>query len=180
MRCLVVGGTGLLGGAVADALFAAGHETTILSRCKTTRAQADDMEILCADRHEDLRVIEDRLFDWIFDSCAYTPDAVYELLDAAGPKLKRYVLISSISVYGSFEKRNLTENESVITANSDDFAIAHDVPSSDRASAFAYGTSYGPLKRACEIAAMERIGNCTTALRVGLLVGAGDYTDRLT
>jgi 2'-hydroxyisoflavone reductase len=36
------------------------------------------------------------------------------------------------------------------------------------------------MKRACEIAAVERLGVCATALRVGLLVGAGDYTDRLT
>lgn len=180
MKCLIVGGTGFLGGAMADALSAAGHETTILSRGKNKRAQTGKLETLCADRHEDLSVIKGREFDWIFDSCAYTPAAVHNLLDAAGPGLKRYVLVSSISVYGTFEKHHLTENDPAPDATSEELKLASEVPASDRTSAAAYGASYGPLKRACEIAAMERLGNCTTALRVGLLVGAGDYTDRLT
>jgi 2'-hydroxyisoflavone reductase len=105
VKCLVVGGTGFLGGAIADALNSAGHETTILSRCKTLRTQAEGVETLCADRHGDLHLMEGRDFEWIFDSCAYTPDAVHKVLDAAGAGLKRYCLISSISAYGTFEKR---------------------------------------------------------------------------
>lgn len=180
MKCLVVGGTGFLGGAIADALNSAGHDTTILSRGKTLRTQAENIETLCADRYGDLTELAGRDFDWIFDSCAYTPDAVHKLLDAAGAGLKRYVLISSISAYGTFEKRGLTEDDLAPEASSEDFAIAQAVPATDRSSTFAYGGSYGPLKRACEIAAAERLGTCATSLRVGLLVGVGDYSDRLT
>lgn len=180
MRCLIVGGTGFLGGAMADAVVAARYETSVLSRGQTTRSATKDVEIIRADRYEDLRAIEGREFDWVFDSCAYTPDAVHRLLDAVGEGLKRYVMISSISAYGTFTKRGLTEEDAVPDVTEDDLEVARAVPSSDRASAFAYGTSYGPLKRACELAAAERLGDRATALRVGLLVGAGDYTDRLT
>ncbi|WP_282120785.1 hypothetical protein [Ruegeria atlantica] len=61
-----------------------------------------------------------------------------------------------------------------------DFETAARVSPEDRASAFAYGAAYGPLKRACERKADEMLGEHATSLRVGLLVGAGDYSDRLT
>lgn len=180
MKCLVVGGTGFLGGTIADAVAAAGHEITILTRGKTVRNLAGSVETVYANRHSDLSVIEGREFDWVFDTCAYTPDAVLNLLDTISDKLDRYVMISSISAYGSFEKRGLTEDDEVLTATANDLALARKVPASERASAAAYGKAYGPLKRACEVAAEQRLGSRATALRVGLLIGAGGYTDRLT
>ena len=180
MRCLVVGGTGFLGGAIADAVVAAGHEVTILTRGETVRNPAGPVETVCADRHGDLSVVQGREFDWVFDTCAYTPDAVLKLLDSVGDKLNRYVMISSISAYGTFQKRGLTEDDEALTATANDLALARKVPAAERASAVAYGKAYGPLKRACEIAAEQRLGSRATALRVGLLIGAGDYTDRLT
>ena len=58
--------------------------------------------------------------------------------------------------------------------------MARDLPSDRRASADDYGDAYGPLKREAELAALERLGERAFILRSGLLVGAGDYTDRLT
>lgn len=161
-------------------MAAAGHETTVLSRGETRRPLPKGAGTICADRYEDLRAIEGRDFDWVFDSCAYTPDAVHPLLDAVGERLTRYVMISSLSAYGSFSKLGLTEADPVPDVTEDDLAVARGVPAAERASAFAYGSSYGPLKRACEIAAEKRLGDRATVLRAGLLVGAGDYTDRLT
>ena len=180
MRCLVVGGTGFLGGAITDALAAEGHEVAVLSRGETERILPEGVETIRADRHGDLGTLTGRRFDWAFDTCAYEPGAVGRLLDALGPELARYVLISSLSAYGTFSKPGLTEDDPVPDATEEDFAAARAVPPDERASAFAYGRSYGPLKRACEKAAIERLGERATALRVGLLVGAGDYTDRLT
>ena len=105
---------------------------------------------------------------------------MHSLLDAVGAGIRRYVVISSISAYGSFTKRGLTEDDPVPDATEEDLAVARGVAAADPASAVAYGASYGPLKRACEQAAAERLGDRATALRAGLLVGAGDYTDRLT
>lgn len=180
MRCLVVGGTGFLGSAIVDALGEAGHAVTILSRGKTRSRGAPDVQVIQADRYEDLTVLENQSFDWVFDTCAYTPASVERLLRTVGPDIARYVLISSVSAYGTFRENGLSETAIVPDASRDDFEKAASLRPKDRASAVAYGASYGPLKRACEQTAEEMLGTRATSLRVGLLVGAGDYSDRLT
>ncbi len=180
MKCLVVGGTGFLGGAMVDALYAAGHDVFTLSRGATQRVNASQVTTIAGDRFGDLSNLTDHAFDWVFDSCAYSPAAVARLLDAVGSQIQRYVLISSVSAYGTFEKLGLTEEDPVQTATEAQLDIARNMPATDRANAAAYGPAYGPLKRACEIEAESRLGDRATSLRAGLLVGAGDYTDRLT
>jgi 2'-hydroxyisoflavone reductase len=180
MDSLVVGGTGFLGGAVVDALAARGHSVAVLSRGATARDLPLGVEVIRADRHGDLGALDGRSFDWAFDTCAYTPGAVHALLDALHSRIGHYVLASSLSVYGRYDAPGLTEAQEVPDAGPEDFARAAEVMPEQRASAIAYGPSYGPLKRACERAAEERLGDRATALRIGLIVGAGDYTDRLT
>jgi len=180
MRCLVVGGTGFLGGAIADALIERGHDVTVLCRGSTARPAPSAVQILHADRFGDLSSLKLSGFDWVFDTCAFTPDAVEALLTAVGQDTARYVMISSISAYGTFLKPGLSEDEEVPEASTHDLEVAFSIPPENRASAFAYGASYGPLKRACEVRASRLFGDRATSLRVGLLVGAGDYTDRLT
>ena len=180
MHTLVVGGTGFLGGAIVEALAARGHESALLSRGATARDLPEGVEVLRADRHGDLGVLRGRSFDLVFDTCAYAPDAVHALLAALGDDVARYVFISSISAYGRYETPGLTEAREAPDATAEDLARAAAVAPAERSSAMAYGSSYGPLKRACERAAEERLGDRATALRLGLIVGAGDYTDRLT
>ncbi|SMR84068.1 2'-hydroxyisoflavone reductase [Aliiroseovarius halocynthiae] len=180
MRCLVVGGTGFLGGVIVDALLEEGHSVSILSRGETKRQTGAATTTLAADRHQSLDILKNHNFDWVFDTCGYAPNAVTHLLSAIGDGISRYVLISSISAYGSFSKPNLDETENVPTATADDLALAASLPHGRRSSAAAYGASYGALKRACEIEAERMLGDRATSLRVGLLVGAGDYSDRLT
>ncbi len=180
MRCLVVGGTGFLGGAIVGALRDAGHSVTILSRGKTAPRDMPGIELIRADRYEDLAPLQHRSFGWVFDTCAYTPSSVERLLKAVGRDLERYVLISSVSVYGTYATPGLSEDATVPDASAKDFETATRLRADDRSSAFAYGASYGPLKRACEQQANDMLGGRATSLRVGLLVGAGDYTDRLT
>ncbi|MCG7521514.1 epimerase [Ruegeria sp. Ofav3-42] len=180
MRCLVVGGTGFLGGAIVDALVEGGHLVSILSRGITKASSIPGVEVIQADRYEDLTPLENKPFDWVFDTCAFTPEAVERLLKAIDPAITRYVLISSVSAYGTFIEDGQDETATVPDAKPSDFETAASLSSEDRASAFAYGASYGPLKRACERKADEMLGERATSLRVGLLVGAGDYSDRLT
>ncbi|WEX73953.1 NAD-dependent epimerase/dehydratase family protein [Sinorhizobium numidicum] len=180
MRSLVLGGTGFLGGAIVDAAADAGHVVTILSRGETKRHLPAGTRVLQGDRHGPLDVLENERFDFIFDTCAFAPDAVKGLLRAAGPDIRRYVFVSSISAYGDFSTPGLSETEPVATADEADLEVARNVAPGSRADAIAYGPSYGPLKRACEIAAQQMLGEKAILLRSGLLVGAGDYTDRLT
>jgi len=180
MKALVVGGTGFLGGAITSALVARGHQTFVLSRGQKAHNLPNAATCIHADRFGDLDALAGQSFDWVFDTCAYAPDAVERLADALGDDVQRYVMISSISAYGTFAKQGLSEDDPAPEASADDLALAAALAPENRASAFAYGASYGPLKRSCELAALARFGARATSLRVGLLVGAGDYTDRLT
>jgi len=180
LKSLVVGGTGFLGGAITDAVASAGHDVAVLSRGRNERILPDGVRLLKADRYSNLDGLTEERFDFVFDTCGYTPDAVERLLHAIGSSLERYVFVSSLSVYGDFSKPYLSESDPAPTATEADLEIARHVPSEQRASAFAYGKSYGPLKRACEIVAQDWLSERAIMLRSGLLVGAGDYTDRLT
>lgn len=180
MKSLVVGGTGFLGGAIADSVIDAGHDVTVLSRGHKRRGTPSKVRLLNVDRHGDLKALKSERFDVVFDTCGYAPDAIERLLDAVGSNLQRYVFISSTSVYGDYSKRHICEIDPAPSAAQTDLDVARNMLPEDRSSAFAYGKSYGPLKRACEIAAQHELGDRAIILRSGLLVGAGDYTDRLT
>ena len=180
MKALVVGGTGFLGGAIVEAAVAAGCEVAVLSRGQTRRTLPEGVRVLQGDRHDDLAVLAGERFDLVFDTCGYTPDAVERLLRVVGPGLQRYLFVSSVSVYRDYSKPRLCETDPVPMASEADFAVARSLPAEQRSDAVAYGQSYGPLKRACEVVAQEMLGERAILLRSGLLVGAGDYSDRLT
>ncbi len=181
MNVLVVGGTGFLGGAVAGAALAAGHKVAVFTRGQTTNNLVSaGIETLVGDRHRDLSAIQGRTFDLVVDTCAFAPDAVASLLDALSPAIGRYALVSSASVYAGFARPGLTEEAPASRATPEQLDLALSLPVEQRSGAGSYGTAYGPLKRECELAALERLGDRAFILRSGLLVGAGDYTDRLT
>jgi 2'-hydroxyisoflavone reductase len=181
MNVLVVGGTGFLGGAVADAALKAGHRVAIFTRGQTANPAVEaGVETIVGDRHRDLSGLKGRSFDLVVDTCAYAPEAVASLLDALSPTIGRYALVSSISVYAEFTKPGLTEQAPTSRATPEQLDLARSLSVEQRSSAGSYGTAYGALKRECELVAIERLGDRALILRSGLLVGAGDYTDRLT
>ncbi len=181
MNVLVVGGTGFLGGAVAREALARGHRVAIFTRGWITQdAAPDGMEFLIGDRHQDLSALKDRAFDLVVDTCAFAPDAVASLLDALSPRIGRYALVTSASVYADFKVPGIAEDSPASRATPEQLEMARSLPPEKRSSATIYGTAYGPLKRECELVALDRLGERALLLRSGLLVGAGDYTDRLT
>jgi 2'-hydroxyisoflavone reductase len=180
MDVLVVGGTGFLGGAVADAARAAGHAVSVFARGRTKREPAPRVETLVGDRFGDMSSLRGRRFDLVVDTCAFSPDAVANLLDALSPTTGRYALISSISAYADLSKPNMDETAPTSRATAEQLAMARALPAEQRSSAASYGTAYGALKREAELVALSRLGDRALILRAGLLVGAGDYTDRLT
>lgn len=174
---LIVGGTGFLGGAMTRAAAAAGHRVAVLARGATRGAPPDGVEAIRADRHGDLAPLRGRRFDHVLDSCAYAPSHVERLLDAVAFD-GRYALVSSISAYGDMSC-SITEDSPTPEATDEQLAEAAALPPERRSDAMAYGAAYGPLKRSAEVAAVTRSGGRALLLRVGLLVGAGDYMDRL-
>jgi len=181
MNVLVVGGTGFLGGAVADAALKAGHRVAIFTRGQTVNSSIGaGFETIVGDRHQDLSALKGRSFNLVVDTCAFAPEAVASLLDALSPTIGCYALVSSASVYTDFAKPGLTEQAPTSRATPEQLDLARSLPVERRSGAASYGTAYGPLKRECELVAIERLGDRALILRSGLLVGAGDYTDRLT
>jgi 2'-hydroxyisoflavone reductase len=174
---LVVGGTGFLGAQIAETARRAGHKVSILSR---QPQKVDGIECLLGDRFGPLDALNGRRFDLILDTCAYIPDAVLHLLDRVASPPKRYVIVSSISVHEDFSLPGISEETPVRTASAEERAPYAAVPLAERGKVRMAPESYGPLKRACEIAAFDRLGDQVIALRAGLLVGAGDRSDRLT
>lgn len=180
MNVLVVGGTGFLGGAIVDQAIAAGHDVTVFARGQHQRRLHNSVKMLFGDRHGNISILKGRHFDLVTDTCAFAPDAVLRLLDTLSSDIGCYALVSSASVYADFSAPGIDENSPTCRATEAQFEMAQSLPPDQRAGADAYGDAYGPLKREAEIAALDRLGDRAFILRSGLLVGAGDYTDRLT
>jgi 2'-hydroxyisoflavone reductase len=178
-KVLVAGGTGFLGGAIADAALAAGYDVSVLSRgLKAT--EKPGIHYVKGDRLGLLETLRGQKFDLAFDTCAFTPNSVKHLLEAIGEGLNRYVLISSVSVYGDWSKQGLREDDPVPSASEADLQHAVTMEQSSRLDAQSADDAYGRLKRACELTAEHLLGDRAISLRAGLLIGAGDYTDRMT
>jgi 2'-hydroxyisoflavone reductase len=179
LKTLVVGGTGFLGGAVAADAVAAGHDVATFTRGSASNHDTSPITRLTGNRYTDLSAIHGRSFDLVVDTCAFTPRAVNLLLDALSPDIGCYALVSSASVYADCSKPGLDESAPTPHATDDQIRLADAIPVDQRSSAMSY-EDYGPLKRSAELVAVERLGARAFVLRSGLLVGPGDYTDRLT
>lgn len=175
MRVLIVGGTGFLGRATAEVAIATGHDVTVMTRSGANVAAGSTT--LIADRNADLPDMTGQ-YDAVIDTCCYAPDMVTRLAHATGPV--HYVFVSSISVYHDMSTPQFDETAHAPTATADDLTLAAKVDSEQRCTADPYGAAYGRLKRACEIAADAAFGDQCTNIRLGLIVGPLDYTDRFT
>lgn len=175
-RSLVVGGTGFLGAAIAASAVASGHQVSILTRGQTPAVA--DVTPIVADRFGPMTALTGQHFDLVFDTCAYVPDAVAHLLTMVHPR--RYVMVSSISVHDRFDRADLTEDSPVLEANDNDLAPYRAQQFANWGQVPLAPQSYGPLKRSCELAAIAAVADRAIILRAGLLVGAGDRSDRLT
>lgn len=135
-------------------------------------------EFIAGDRHTDLSKLRGLIFDAVADTCAFEPDAVATLLDALG-SIGHYALVSSISVYSDLSAPGMDEEAATHAATAEQIAFVRGLPPDRRSSANDI-EAYGPLKREAERSAIAALGERALILRAGLLIGAGDYTDRLT
>jgi 2'-hydroxyisoflavone reductase len=179
MKVLVVGGTGFLGGAVASAALAEGHDVSVFTRSGTAALPGSNWRLI-GDRFDDRSALTNQHFDLVVDTCAFAPDAVALLLETLAPTIGCYALVSSISVYDDFSTAGMDETAPTSHATEEHLRLARALTGKARDSSDGYGEAYGPLKRAAEEAAVARLGHRALLLRAGLLVGARDYTDRLT
>lgn len=104
---LVTGGTVFVSRYMAEYFAKRGWRVSVLNR--GTREQAEDVELIRADRHALGDVLHRRHFDAVLDVTAYTANDVNALLDALGG-YGQYILISSSAVYPETERQPFRED----------------------------------------------------------------------
>lgn len=175
LKILVLGGTAFLGPHFVRAARQNGHEVTLFNRGKTNPKMFDDLEQLRGDRDKgELEPLKGRSWDAVVDTSGYVPahvDAVAKLLR---DKVSHYQFISTISVYGAFDKRpEIVDEQAPVTTVSDE---VHAKVQTIRQS-FAH---YGAMKASCEAAAEAAMPGRVSNIRPGLIVGPLDRSDRFT
>ena len=156
---LIVGGTGFLGAWTTRAAVDAVCKVTLLNRGRTP-AELPPVEVLRADRNDNLAVLNDRSFDVVIDTIAYQPAQVRHLLQALEDRFHHYVLVSTISAC-DLSRDALKEGDPPLAPGPED-------------------EGYGWDKARCERLVTDSLGYRACIVRPGLIGGPGDHTDRAT
>ena len=167
MKILIIGGTKFLGRHLVDAARAAGHEVTLFNRGKTNPTLFPDVETITGDREQDMDKLSGREWDAVIDVAGYLPRIVRLSAEALKDSVRRYVFISSISVYA--DNRKIGIEESYPVGKLQDESVEEIT-----------GETYGPLKALAEKAVQDMYGDRALIVRPGLIVGPYDPTDRFT
>ena len=163
MRLLVIGGTRFVGRHLVEAALAAGHDVTLVHRSPTELFPS--ARHVLADRDDDLSALADGEWDATVDMCAYLPGQVRSLAAALGGRGGHHVLVSSVSVYADPPGPGGDEDSALLPVAGDDV---------DEVT----GSTYGPLKVACERAATASHGDRLAVVRPTYVVGPNDHTGR--
>lgn len=161
-RVLVLGGTVYLSKEIAAQALARGHDVTVAARGESGDPP-EGVEFVRIDRGSDAGVapLRGRSFDAVID-VARVPAQVRRALDVLADNVGHWTFVSSISVYADPSRTDSAVLE----------PAAPDCDGSDDAEL------YGRNKVACENLVRERLGPRAFVPRPGLIVGAGDPTDR--
>lgn len=166
MKMLILGGTAWVGGAIARASIARGHEVTCLARgsgvpdgVASVRADRDSAEAFAGV----LRPGESR-WDAVVDVSS-KPGQVRRAAQAFAERADQYVYISSCNAYASLAETGIEERAPLNEAlEADEMSSA---------------SEYGAAKVACERAVLQGFGpDRTTIIRPSLIGGPGDPTGR--
>ncbi len=168
MKLLVLGGTRFLGRHLVEAAVARGHEVTVFTRGRLPLPPGGRIAALVGDRDPrnapGLAALDGGTWDAVVDTSGYVPRIVDASAAVLVSRVRRYLFVSSESVYSSTAQPGVDENSDVLALAD---PATEDVP-----------THYGALKAACEECVRSRFGARATIVRPGLIVGPHDPTDR--
>lgn len=165
MDLLVLGGTRFVGRHLVHAALDRGHRVTLFNRGRSAPDLFPEVETLRGDRDGDLSALRGRRWDAVVDTCGYVPRVVRASAGLLADAVKRYVFVSSISVYSDPLLPGADESAPVATLE-------------DESVEEVTGENYGALKALCERAAEEAMPGRTISVRPGLIVGPHDHTGR--
>lgn len=155
---LILGGTGWLSGRIAGQAIEAGIEVTCVSRGERRSPEGASEVFADRDQPEAYRDVAGRSWDHVVDISSRA-DHVAAAVDALGERARRWTYVSSVSAYADDT-----------TIGADETAVLH-------APATSSDDDYGAQKSAAE-GAVRTLGDRALVVRPGLIVGAGDPSDR--
>ena len=168
MRVLILGGTQFVGRHIVEALLAAGHRVSILTRGKSPDELPPEVERLRGDRNDGARGLEalaGRSWDVCIDVSGYTPRQVRPSAEKLSASVKHYVFVSAVSVYGDPDDRPVRETHPRMPPAGENVTEVN-------------GETYGALKVACENIIQEVYPDRCTLLRPQVVVGPHDPSGR--
>ena len=174
-RLLVLGGSWFLGHAVVDQALACGWEVTTFRRGRsggdaagavTVRGDRTDAEDLA-------RLADAGPWDAVVDTSGFVPREVLAVARVLEPVVRRYVFVSTVSVYEGWPTEPLTEQSAVLDCPADggpDVGYDGDPGPS----------VYGFTKSGSERAVTETLGaGRSVVLRPGVIIGPREYVGRV-
>ncbi|MCY3936611.1 MAG: NAD-dependent epimerase/dehydratase family protein [Chloroflexi bacterium] len=172
MQLLVLGGTQFVGRHIVKAALAHGWQVTLFNRGQTNAELFPDVEKLRGDRDPridpGLSALAGRRWDVVIDCNGYVPRLVRASAEALRESCEHYLFISTGSVY-DFNQLQGEDDERAPLLSLED-------PTTE----VWFGPAYGGLKVLCEEAVAEIYGERSVSLRLGIVAGPHDPTDRVT
>ena len=156
---------------MAREAVARGHEVTLFHRTEKSLPGLETASHIYGDRDTDVSALSTGEWDAVVDVCAYRPAQVDAVAEALRGRVRSFVLVSTVSVYGDAVPPHSTESAELA-----DTSIIDDVNS---LTTVVDGTTYGPLKVLCEEAAVRHYPDALI-IRPTYVIGPDDYTDRFT
>lgn len=167
MKILVLGGTKFFGKRLVAKWVSSGDEVTIGTRGLAEDPFGDHVKRLVLDRSDRNslnKAAGQAEWDVVYDQICYSPNDAWNVIDAFGDSIKKYIYTSSMSVYpeGTLQTEEAFDpfHYPLKTGNRDDF-------------------SYGEGKRLAEAVLLQKAPFPVTAVRFPIVMGPDDYTERL-
>lgn len=168
MKILFLGGTQFVGRHMVNACLAKGHEVSLFNRGKTNADLFPRAEKIYGDRDGGLDPLEGRTWDVVVDVNGYVPRLVKDSARLLKGSVGQYVFVSTGSVY-DFQNLDPYDDESAPLQTLEDETIEEWA-----------GPAYGGLKVLCEHAVQDLYPENHLILRLGVVAGPYDPTDRVT
>ena len=165
LRILFLGGTGFIGPHMVRYAMYRGHEVTLFNRGRTAPELFPGVETLIGDRDDQLDSLRGGTWDAVIDNSGYVPRHVRDSAELLRDNVGRYLFTSTGSVY-NFDQDELTEDAELLPLED---------PTSEDVDRY-----YGPLKVLCENAVTDTYRERGTVVRLHVVAGPGDPTDRFT
>lgn len=159
-----MGGTQFVGRTFTEEFLKAGWDVTHFNRGKTNPDLFPGVRTIVGDRNEDLSAIASQEWDVVVDVNAYLPHQTKRLNEALKDSVRRFVFVSTISVYEKGDNPRLPESSPLQVLKEDTGEVTNE--------------TYGAYKVLCEHLVTERWGDKATILRPGVIIGPWDHTER--